>query len=104
MISIPGGPALGIDEDSEYPEERFTLSAGQVLLLYTDGITDAENRDREFFSEERLIRKLPELAGRSAEEVRDELHRTVRDFAGGAPQSDDITLLTLRLKGVGADD
>jgi sigma-B regulation protein RsbU (phosphoserine phosphatase) len=98
-IEVPGGPALGIDEESEYPETITRLDGDEVLLLYTDGITDAENPSREFFSEERLLEVAPGFGGRRAGDVADGLIETVRSFAEGAPQSDDITVLALGRRG-----
>jgi sigma-B regulation protein RsbU (phosphoserine phosphatase) len=95
LIEVPGGPALGIDEESEYPETKIRLGEEEVLLLYTDGITDAENPEREFFSEERLLEVAPRLGGRDAGAVADGLIDEIREFVRGAPQSDDITVLAL---------
>ena len=71
-----------------------------MLLLYTDGLTEAENRDSSLYSETRLLSTVQTLRGLSARETVETLEESVRIFAGGAEQSDDLTMLALQLKRV----
>jgi sigma-B regulation protein RsbU (phosphoserine phosphatase) len=87
-----------------YAEHRVQLSAGDTLLLYTDGISEAMDRDGHEFTEGRLIRSLSESHRESVEIVMSSLIESVNRFVGGAPQSDDITCLIVRYKGPPAAD
>lgn len=93
------GIALGILEDAAYGEGRVPLSAGDVVLLFTDGVTEAINGTGELFSDDRLARTFGDSAGRSVNEIVDTVVDTVSAFAAGAPQEDDITVLALRYNG-----
>ncbi|MGH7680350.1 MAG: PP2C family protein-serine/threonine phosphatase [Candidatus Eiseniibacteriota bacterium] len=92
-----GGIPLGIEPGFVYPEGRTTLSPGDTLVMYTDGITDARNRLGEDFGEERLISVVERLPDRfSAEEIVQSIADEVARFSDGADQMDDITLLALK--------
>jgi len=93
------GVALGILEDAVYGEGHATLATGDVLLLFTDGVTEAINRSGELFSDARLHEQFARNASRPAAEIVDRLVADVNRFAAGAPQEDDITLLALRYRG-----
>ena len=73
------------------------LETGDTLLMYTDGVTEAFNEEREQFSENRLqnaLKNLPENP--QTKDVVTEILRQVKNFSGNYPQSDDITLLSLQ--------
>ena len=95
-LSIESGPPLGLMEDAEYVESAIQLDARQRLVMYTDGITEAFDEQRRQFGDERLVAVIEKagLAG-SAEELGSAILGEVSAFAGGAPQSDDITVLVL---------
>ncbi len=86
---------LGIIPDGEWEQGQVQLSSGDVLALYTDGITESQDEDEEFFGEGRLFRILAANASRSAEVIEDKLIAAVRDFTGDHPQYDDITVMIL---------
>ena len=92
--------AVGLFEGFVYEEERIQLSKGSKLLLYTDGVTEAENENKELYGEERLL----QWAGNdkktisSCQQAIDDLLADVRAHAGSAEQNDDITILSIRLK------
>jgi hypothetical protein len=94
-----GGLMLGPFKEATFEEERSTLEPGDVLVVYSDGVTDAERPDGEQFGEERLLECLsgPPLA--SAEAVRDRLLDAVRAFASDRPLFDDVTVLAIRYLG-----
>ncbi len=89
---------LGIQPGHTYHNKRFELMPGDTLVLYTDGVTEAENLSHEEFTESRLDKKLAELAGTSSREITAAIVDAVQDFAGEAPQSDDITCVVTRFR------
>ncbi|CAN5840428.1 SpoIIE family protein phosphatase [soil metagenome] len=93
------GIALGILEDAVYDEGRVKLAAGDVLLLFTDGVTEAINASGEMFSDARLHEAFVRSASMPAAEMIDGLVARVNRFVAGAPQEDDITVLALRYRG-----
>jgi sigma-B regulation protein RsbU (phosphoserine phosphatase) len=92
-------PMAGIMDDCDYSEHTLQLHRGETLLIYTDGITEALNMAEELYSEERLERDLTELAGEPGQTIISGLADKVRAFAGNAPQSDDMTMLSLTYTG-----
>ena len=89
------GPALGIKGGETYACETTTLRDGDLLLLYTDGITEAQDATESLFSETRLEECLRDMSGESAGEAGTAVIDAVAKFQGAAPQFDDITLLAL---------
>ena len=87
------GMPLGIKADATWKPETVQLGPGDVLLLYTDGITDALDEQEEFFRLERLLGVAQANLGRSAQEIQDALLAEVHEFMGHEPQFDDIALL-----------
>lgn len=94
-LPLPDGFFLGTMEEAVYETRKIFLAPGDRLLLYTDGVTEAMNSDKSFFTDERLLRLAGGNEGGSAEKLVGEILESVRDFAGAEPQSDDITLLAL---------
>jgi sigma-B regulation protein RsbU (phosphoserine phosphatase) len=94
-----GGPALGIPTAATYEEQLVHLAAGQTLVVYSDGVTDALNEGGAFFGDERLLGSLRETAGRPAAEVAHQLLGAVEAFVGEAPWHDDVSLLVVRRAG-----
>lgn len=99
-LDLPEGFLLGILEDSSYRTETIYLNPGDALLLYTDGVTEAMNTEGLPYSDESLQTLVESLEEAKPETLVQEVVRHVQDFAGEAPQSDDITVLALRYKGV----
>ena len=91
-----GGMALGFTEDVTYRSEKIMLRPGDGLFLYTDGVTEAMDEGGNQFSEPRLAEFLHEANGSSATEIIHGAVDQVRRHSAGAPQSDDITALTLK--------
>ncbi|MBQ4419372.1 MAG: PP2C family protein-serine/threonine phosphatase, partial [Synergistaceae bacterium] len=87
---------LGINDKAVFREETITLNHGDWLFLYTDGLTEAENGEHDFFGDDRLLDTLNEFNNSSAKELISHVHERVKDFVGTAPQSDDLTMLALR--------
>ena len=98
-LENPGGRALGIMEQSPYASGRLMLAPGEALLLYTDGVTEAMNARETLYSEQRLEQFLARHGESSPRQMIGDLVGEVRQFAGTAAQSDDITVLALRYLG-----
>jgi serine phosphatase RsbU (regulator of sigma subunit) len=121
-----GGLILGMLPGQSYVEERSRIEMGDVLVCYTDGITEAmgppllppelpaaqrsdegaegdeeeDDEDREnFFEEERLLEVLRRHRHESADRIRDAVLGAVQEFTGGTPQSDDLTLVVVKRVG-----
>jgi sigma-B regulation protein RsbU (phosphoserine phosphatase) len=90
------GMALGITADQDYGSSEVTLNEGDVLVVFSDGITEAQDVSQSLYSEQRLEACLVEMIPDSAGEVATEVIDRVMQFQGDAPQADDITILALR--------
>jgi len=91
------GIAVGAIEDAEYSSQEVTLAPGDVLVLYTDGITEAENADHDMFGEDRLRAVIGRSRSLSARDIIAAILIDVHAFAGDYPQSDDITLMVVKV-------
>jgi len=92
-----GGMILGIMPSMiPYEEETVQLQSGDLLVLFTDGVSEAMNRNVEEYGEARLEEVLKNSQAKSAREVLDAIQRDVKTYCGDQPQSDDITLLVLK--------
>ena len=93
------GLLLGVFDNIPIKDEEIILKPGESITLYTDGFTEARNLSGEFLGEERLL----ELFNGKSHASISELHQTLKDgvdeFENGAPQSDDITVVTLKYRG-----
>ncbi|OGB62139.1 MAG: hypothetical protein A2Y94_12960 [Caldithrix sp. RBG_13_44_9] len=91
-----GGVVLGFVEDFPYTEERLTLNRGDLLLLYSDGITEAMNEHEEEFGEQRLAKTVQKHISEPAESIIDHILGSVRQHSTTIPQMDDMTLLVVK--------
>lgn len=89
----------GIMEDTNYTTQSMTMYPGDTLFIYTDGVTEAMDREQELYSEERLIEAMNRCRGKSAEQIIRTIEGALKDFTGGAEQSDDITMLAMQYLG-----
>jgi len=89
------GMPLGISDDAVWEQDVVHIPDGGLLLLYTDGVTDAQNHEGELFGEKQVLQSLQARPGRTARQVQDALLSAVLAFAGAEPQADDITLMVL---------
>jgi serine phosphatase RsbU (regulator of sigma subunit)/anti-sigma regulatory factor (Ser/Thr protein kinase)/transposase len=100
----PKGIPVGIDvPDGELfrrtiSVEKLTLRQDDMLVIYTDGITEAMNQDRDQFGEGRLLAAIKKHGHGTAQEFADALNQEIHEFTGGAPQNDDITLVAIKEK------
>lgn len=91
-----GGPVLGILSIAPYGEERAQLERGDMLVLFSDGVTEATNQEFEEFGEERLVEVLRRHRDAPAAAIVDAVTNALAEFAAGAPQADDITLVVAK--------
>jgi serine phosphatase RsbU (regulator of sigma subunit) len=91
----PTGPGLGMLDDAVFDVKTVQFQAGDILLVYSDGVTDVQNDKGEMYGEENYLRLLEHTA-LSAESLLDHIVSNLRDFIGETPQFDDITLLAVR--------
>ncbi len=99
-----GGIPLGmfpndmVSSIAEYEAEHIELISGDVVVYYTDGVTETVNVEDEYYDEERLLEASKACKDDSAEDIREHLHDAVMKFQGEADQFDDLTLLILKKK------
>ena len=93
------GLLLGIFKDPPLKDEEYVLKQGDSVTLYTDGITEARNDKDVFFGEKRLIDSFNNKEYASIVELHHTLKDDIMEFVGDAPQSDDITFVTLKYRG-----
>ncbi|MBW6466386.1 MAG: SpoIIE family protein phosphatase [Brevefilum sp.] len=89
------GTLLGIFEGNTWEERQLPINPGEVLVLYTDGITEAQNEDGEFYGTERFLEVLRTEFTTSAETLRNQILEAVASFSGSSPRLDDVTLIVI---------
>ncbi len=94
-----GGTIVGVFPDAVYEQAAVTLEPGDLLVVYSDGVTEAFDQQSEEFGEERLLACLVAGHDLPPDELVASVMTTVKAFVGAAPQSDDITVLALRYRG-----
>jgi sigma-B regulation protein RsbU (phosphoserine phosphatase) len=82
----------------KFKRQSLLLNPGDALVMYTDGVTEAENMEHAQFGESRLEAVLAELKGAPSRKIVETINARIREFTDGAPQSDDITQLVIRRK------
>jgi serine phosphatase RsbU (regulator of sigma subunit) len=93
------GVPVGLLEGSRYELAGRQLSPGEKVVIYTDGVTEAQDARGAFFGRKRLFDLVRAQASASSSELHDAIQGAVREFTEGAPQSDDITLVVLDYRG-----
>jgi serine phosphatase RsbU (regulator of sigma subunit) len=91
-----GGPVLGVLAAAPYSEQRVNLATGDMLALYSDGVTEANNASFDEFGEDRFIEVLKQHRHQPAADIVDAVTSALAEFAAGAPQADDITLVVAK--------
>jgi serine phosphatase RsbU (regulator of sigma subunit) len=91
-----GGPIMGILKQIAYGEAQGRLEPGDLLVIYSDGVTEAQNLAEEEFGEERLERELAAWRGQQSAAIVAGIHKALEKFVGEAPAADDITLVAVR--------
>ena len=93
-----GGTVLGLFDEVDYEEAMVDLRPGDLLVAFTDGVTEAVNAGGEEFGEERLKALLQESVGATAEEVSATLSERMREWGAGAEQHDDLTFVVVVMR------
>jgi sigma-B regulation protein RsbU (phosphoserine phosphatase) len=93
-----GGPIIGVLEHHSFEASCEKLQPGQLLLLYTDGVTEALNRKEEIFGEARLQELIRRHAAEDAKTLIDRVHQAVVDFTEGVLRLDDMTLMVMKIE------
>jgi sigma-B regulation protein RsbU (phosphoserine phosphatase) len=98
------GLVLAGRKGMSYKQSEITLQKGDELFLYTDGITEAQNNERKLFSDPRLITVINNCLDLPLKELTLSIKHEIDEFAEGAEQADDITMLALRYHGISGDE
>jgi serine phosphatase RsbU (regulator of sigma subunit) len=93
------GLVLAGMENTTYTESRIVLAPNDVLYLYTDGVTEADNNAKELYGERRLLETINKNRNANIEELCADIKEDVTIFADGAQQADDITMLAIQFNG-----
>ncbi|HEX5734578.1 MAG TPA: SpoIIE family protein phosphatase [Blastocatellia bacterium] len=93
-----GGPIIGAFDTSDYEQETITMYEDDLLVAYTDGVTEALNPEEEEFGEARLRQIIAAGAELSAHELTSNIVEAVREFCRDMPQQDDLTLVVMKVK------
>lgn len=97
-LDLPPDFPLGITRETDYQNTTIELNPNTFFFLYTDGATDAVNAENELFGENRLFQALSDCYSDKAEDYLEKLKIVIKDYAGSAKQSDDITLVLFNYK------
>ena len=87
---------LGITEEASWTQAEITFDPGDVLIAYTDGITEAQNDNEEFYGEDRLVEVADPKTGNTAQELVAALEEDILVFSSTMPQLDDMTLMIIK--------
>lgn len=99
FMDVKSGFVLAGMGDIHYETYKIKLEPGDVIFLYTDGVTEAVDEQEEQFSSKRLKKTIEEIAVNSGIALIENIEKTVNEFSGGVSQSDDITMLALQYFG-----
>jgi hypothetical protein len=91
-----GGMVLGIMPEATFTEQQLDLELNDVLVVYSDGVSEAQNEEGDFFGDERLFALAKAQPGETSRAIGGRILEAVERFIGHAPQSDDISLMVLR--------
>jgi len=89
-------PALGISSLSQYKQKQMTLSSGDLILVYTDGVTEAFNAEQEMFEETRLLKAVQEMAKQTSAKTIEHIKKKLKEFTKDASQSDDVAMIAIK--------
>lgn len=103
LYSVGSFP-IGLVSAASYTSSRIQLEPGDTLLLYTDGVTEAEDKDRNLFQDVRLKEVFGQHQDSSLKSLQDGILTAIQNFTTGASQSDDVTLLVVRYRGLAATE
>lgn len=93
-----GGPVAGLLQPVHYEQGSLTLEPGDLVVCYTDGISESMNAAEQEWGEQRLVATAGSCPGMTAKQILDRIMNAAREFAAGAPQHDDMTLVIVRIQ------
>jgi len=99
-LEAPAGFVIGVQEDFKFESRKIRLKPGEMIFLYTDGVTEAQNSRLDLFSDQRLKACVSALRDRELREIIGGVKQEIALHAQTEPQSDDITMLVLKFHGV----
>ncbi|GHT90563.1 fused response regulator/phosphatase [Alphaproteobacteria bacterium] len=99
FLDCDPGMALGIFDETEFFDHTYKFVSGDMIMLYTDGVPEAANKRGDEYDFERFSEVLKEFTDAEPKDVTAEVVKSIRKYANGAPQSDDITTLCVRYGG-----
>ncbi len=88
--------ALGLMKDFSYKEDQIDIQSGEMLIAYSDGVTEARNEYGQFFEKERLLKLLSKIRDKKFEDIGETIVREVDYFVGDAPINDDLSLIVIK--------
>jgi sigma-B regulation protein RsbU (phosphoserine phosphatase) len=94
---IEGGVVLGTFENSEYEARPISLSSEDIIVFYTDGVTEAKDKKGEEFGTRRLKQVINDSHKLSASEIQKNIYEAVKDFTAGKPKADDLTMIVVKV-------
>ena len=89
---------LGVDPHMRYDQQQIPLAKGDQLILYTDGLIDAPNADRQIFGADRLAAALEAATGKTPKDVKDAVLGALREYTGGCLTHDDVTFMVVEVR------
>ena len=100
MLRDRHGLVIGAMKDVHYKDYELTLEPGAKLFVYTDGVSEAVDRNLNQFSTDRILEALRSNEDRSPREILEAVNKAVHEFAGNTQQYDDLTMMCVEYKGV----
>jgi phosphoserine phosphatase RsbU/P len=97
LPDLPNLP-LGVDAGTEFVQDHFPVGSGDRLVVYTDGLTEAPNRQGELFGQERLLQTLQDAGDCDLSSLKRQVLEAVRRHSGGPTSHDDVTLLAIEIR------
>jgi len=101
FLNVPNGIVIGpiVQQREKYPVMRLKLKPGDMIFLYTDGVTEAMDKDKALFGERRMLNELNLTKTANLNEIINRINAAILRHAGEEPQFDDITMLVLKFRG-----
>lgn len=96
FVNVKPGLVLGAIDSIKYKTHSISIEYGDLIFIYTDGITEANNIDMELYGEKRLLKIIDESKGLASKRTCEKVIKDVDEFANGVEQADDQTLLGFR--------
>ena len=94
---LEGGVALGAFENLEYEARPISLSSEDIIVFYTDGVTEAKDENEEEFGTKRLKQVINDSYHLSASEIQNNIYQAVKDFTDSKPKADDLTMIVIKV-------